>query len=240
MRLNMRIVSKLGLLLAIIGFFMPVACDKNAFQLIEYADKTSGAFIVILFILAFIGLIIGLFLLMKNNVPIGIDWIIILACVCIGIGLLIKYNLEFQYGAYVIITGFCISFVFLLIASFISDSDYVYNNSESYSSSDSSLEKNEIKKCPFCAEEIKKEAIVCRYCGKDLPNEEVKEINLNIQLENNSNIKNIAEDEKNMEIERLEKLFDSSTDETEKGIIAKKLYDLGKMYYWRFIPREKK
>ena|ERR1017187_8525230 len=32
------------------------------------------------------------------------------------------------------------------------------------------------KKCPFCAEIIKAEAVVCRYCGRDLPAPEQEEV----------------------------------------------------------------
>ena len=30
-------------------------------------------------------------------------------------------------------------------------------------------ERGELKKCPFCAEYVKKEAKVCKHCGKELP-----------------------------------------------------------------------
>lgn len=38
------------------------------------------------------------------------------------------------------------------------------------------LSAGSMKRCPFCAELVKKKAIVCKHCGKDLPTEEPKRI----------------------------------------------------------------
>ena len=47
------------------------------------------------------------------------------------------------------------------------------NNPIIANNTDNLLAYNDTKKCPFCAELIKNEAIVCRFCGRDLPNDSV-------------------------------------------------------------------
>lgn len=38
------------------------------------------------------------------------------------------------------------------------------------------------RKCPFCAEFIKREAIVCKHCGRDVPNENSLILNNHVNI----------------------------------------------------------
>ncbi|MDR0313837.1 MAG: hypothetical protein LBI14_09595 [Treponema sp.] len=112
MKLSFRVLAKFALLLVVIGFCMPIACDQNGFELADFmmqSDKTfEGLLFYLLFISAVAGVIIGVLLLMKIKLNPIIDWIAI--GVCIASGLIIYFRLfnngpDLQSGAFMILIG---------------------------------------------------------------------------------------------------------------------------------------
>lgn len=121
-----RLYSKFALLLVVFGFFMPVACNQNGFELAEILVKGDnslflGILMYVLFVAAVLGVIIGIMLLMKKKVNVAYDWITIL--VSIGSGLIVYFKLfekakdALQTGAWVILIGWIVALVFMLIPS---------------------------------------------------------------------------------------------------------------------------
>jgi phosphate/sulfate permease len=165
--MNFRIIGKFGFLLAILGFFMPVACDKNAFQLVEYLDTPSTVLMIGLFILAIIGFTIGVMLLMKKNVPTSADWIITLGCIGVGMGLLSKNELDLQYGAYVIISGIIAALVAQIISAIIHE-DINAGNKGKYTQRKIINNNVNDRKCRKCNKIFSGSYNGCPHCGSSL------------------------------------------------------------------------
>jgi hypothetical protein len=119
-----RIVGKIGLLLVIIGFFMPIACDQNGFELaknLKGDNSLDSICLYVLFFAAVAGCLIGLLLLTKVKVKPVFDWVALL--VCIGSGLFVYINtirqneLDLQKGAYVILVGWIVALLFQIVSS---------------------------------------------------------------------------------------------------------------------------
>jgi hypothetical protein len=113
MSVNFRVIAKFSFLLVFIGFFMPMCCDRNGFQLADSGMIKSEAIFAIyaIFVSSIIGLILGVLLLLKKPVPIIIDWIVTGFCfLCTVIAFYIagiadgniKY---FQSGVYMVLVG---------------------------------------------------------------------------------------------------------------------------------------
>ena len=117
MKINFRIIAKLCLLLVIIGFCMPMACDENGFQLAT-GDWGSGSFkaaMWIMFITAVIGVIIGIVLFLKVKIPFIVDWVVVVACIVGGM-IPFFYNLNdygdfYQSGVTLILVGFGLTLI---------------------------------------------------------------------------------------------------------------------------------
>ena len=116
MKLNYRFIAKAGLLLVVLGFFMPVACGMNGFEnaseMMTGGDALSGLLLYIMFFSAIAGAIIGFMLLSNKTVDSKYDWVAI--SVCIASGLIVYFSqggtdIPLETGAYVILIGWIIA-----------------------------------------------------------------------------------------------------------------------------------
>ena len=129
----LQMFSKISLILVVVGFFMPVACNLNGFeiaeQLINFSDIGSTATIAaVLLYLMFIGAASGVVLLIINRHSLQVDWMIFLISFASGLTsyLILQGNNSLSMhiaeksldtGAYVIILGWVLSGVTLILAS---------------------------------------------------------------------------------------------------------------------------
>jgi len=124
-KMSFRTFGKIGFLLVIIGFFMPIACDSNGFEIakaLNKGDETLSAILLyVLFAAAVVGVVIGILLLLKNKVKVYIDWVCLLACIGSGLYLYLphlddKFKPDLQTGAYVILIGWIIALAAQIIS----------------------------------------------------------------------------------------------------------------------------
>jgi hypothetical protein len=123
--MSFRTFGKIGFLLVVIGFFMPIACDQNGFQIANALNKgnetLSAILLYVLFAAAVAGVLVGVLLLLKNKIKVSIDWLCLLACIGSGLALYLPrldddINRILETGAYVILAGWIIALAAQIIS----------------------------------------------------------------------------------------------------------------------------
>jgi hypothetical protein len=131
--IKLRIISKIGLLFVVIGFFLPISCNLNGFQIAKTVETFGGPNILSIslysiFIFSCIGLILLFALLMKYKFGIGYDWFdLIIIIIAFSVFMYIQIQSSddpllaifnrLQSGAYIIFIGLTGSLFFLISAS---------------------------------------------------------------------------------------------------------------------------
>ena len=161
--------SKISLLLVCTGFFMPVSCDMNGADLSKMFNVMDALLIWLVLIAAVLSILFSLShkdIMEKESV--AIDWVLLGVSIISGLILIVeranqKY-FDLQIGAYIIITGWILSFIFLLCATFSEDSNDE-KTTEDYPISDTRY-NDEGWICSNCGEKNPLGTITCKRCGQ--------------------------------------------------------------------------
>jgi hypothetical protein len=163
MKLNFRIMGKIGFLLVIFGFFQPISCQMNGFQLATYMNAFGDPFFAVLVYLVLLsavaGCIIGVLLLMRKNIKFSYDWTCLL--VCIGCGFFVFFAFlnsaesKLQSGAYFILIGWIIAFIAQIKYN---KNKGEYNLKDIFNEFTATIKRTDISGNTFCT-----------HCGSKLP-----------------------------------------------------------------------
>ncbi|MCL2443714.1 MAG: hypothetical protein FWD13_09685 [Treponema sp.] len=111
MNLSFRILAKIALILVVIGFFMPISCNLNGFQIAKAYMEGNKVIVGLLFYIVFISALAGIalgVLLFLNKISLNplIDLIVVGVCTgTILILLITQKNHGLQIGAIFAILG---------------------------------------------------------------------------------------------------------------------------------------
>ena len=125
MNIKWNYFSKLGMLLVIIGFFMPISCSMNGFELsktlISMGSEAllSGILLLTIFVTALLSILSGFILIKNRKTSYSLEVILLFICFLSGgyvYFTMFKQINILQLGAYVIIIGWLTSFLSLLLS----------------------------------------------------------------------------------------------------------------------------
>ncbi|MDE7382477.1 MAG: hypothetical protein K2M99_01125 [Treponemataceae bacterium] len=111
-----KFIAKVGWILVVIGFFMPISCDQNGVQIAKYmhADKKDfyAVCMILILIIAIIALIASIFIVIKNISSIHDIVLLVLDVICGLIPLFgVLSEFDMQSGAGFILAGWIVIFI---------------------------------------------------------------------------------------------------------------------------------
>lgn len=131
MRKNFLVVFKIGILIILVGFFCPVSCNMNGWQIIRYSFRTQAIIrLGVPFVAILLFSILALFFTENDDSDNQHFWLLFLPNFLAEFFLIMYYRegivektVVLNFGFYVMVFGYILSFIFLICASCCKNED---------------------------------------------------------------------------------------------------------------------